>query len=130
MRNSEVDQAAWRAHVEDLRRKNAENPEPIIDGPKIRSPKPSPIDMAPNFSGDVVRKRNGKNRAVPVVLQTGFTETADPTNEFQANDSKGNLKRLTPIEEEARQSTEGYVDPLVARKAQRQRFAIKNNTAK
>ncbi len=85
-------------------------------------------DMAPGASGTVIRKRRGVPRTIPVVLQSGFDEKTEPADQHQAANYKGDLKRLTPIEEELRQSTEGHIDPQVADKARKQRFAVSANS--
>lgn len=80
-------------------------------------------DMAPKFGGSVRRRRHGVERSVPIVAQGAFDEKGDMTVVFQANTTEG-LKPLQPIEEMIRQSTEGFIDPTVARKALRQQAAI------
>lgn len=93
-------------------------PKPIADAKK------PPSDMAPNYSGNVVRRFGGRTRTVPIVAQS----TLEGSVEFQANTSSG-PKRLQPIEELARQIVEtgGHANPELVTNARKQRLAIKRN---
>jgi len=86
-------------------------------------------DAAPTFAGSVLRVRGGRKRSTPVVAQKGFDLEGDPLVEFQTL-TDGRLKRLTPIEEEVRQSTQGFIDPETSKKATQQRKAIERKSAR
>lgn len=86
----------------------------------------TPTDAAPNYGGTVFRSRGGEIRSTPIAAQSGFDEDGLPTVEFQANTGR-KLKRLTPIEEEGRQSTQGFIPPETVRRANMQRHAINKN---
>ena len=89
----------------------------------------TPTDAAPNYGGTVFRSRGGETRSTPIVAQSGFDLEGEPTIEFQTNTSR-KLRRLTPIEEEGRQSTQGFIPPETVRRANRQRHAINKNNVR
>ena len=88
-----------------------------------------PTDTAPNYGGTVFRSRGGEIRSTPIVAQSGFDDGGEPIVKFQTN-TGGTLKSLTPIEEEGRQSTQGFIPPETARTANSQRRAINTNNAR
>ena len=89
----------------------------------------TPTDAAPNYGGTVFRSRGGEIRSTEIVAQSGFDDGGEPIVEFQTN-TGGTLKRLTPIEEEGRQSSQGFIPPETARTANSQRRAINTNNAR
>lgn len=95
---------------------------------KIDNPDTS-TDAAPNYGGTVFRSRGGQIRSTPVVAQSTFNEEGELSVEFETN-TGGKLQRLTPIEEEGRQSTQGFILPETVRKADSQRHAINTNKAR
>lgn len=86
-------------------------------------------DRPPKFGGTVERVRGGKRRSTQIVAQAGFDLEGEPTVEFQTN-TGGQLKSLTPIEEEVRQSTQGFIDPQTSKAATKQRKAIERKYAR
>ena len=89
----------------------------------------TPTDAAPNYGGTVIRSRGGEIRSTPIVAQSGFDLEGEPTIEFQTNTGR-KLKSLTPIEEEGRQSTQGFIDPETTRRVRTQRQAIRRNNGR
>ena len=88
-----------------------------------------PTDTAPNYGGTVFRSRGGEIRSTPIVAQSGFDLEGESTIEFQTITGR-KLKRLTPIEEESRQSTQGFIDPETTRRVRTQRQAISRNNVR
>lgn len=89
----------------------------------------TPTDAAPNFGGTVIRSRGGEIRSTPIVAQSGFDLEGESTIELQTNTGR-KLKRLTPIEEEGRQSAQGFIDPETTRRVRAQNQAINRNNAR
>ena len=88
-----------------------------------------PTDIAPNYGGTVFRSRGSKIRSTPIVAQSGFDVEGERIVKFQTN-TGGTLTNLTPIEEEGRQSTQGFMPPETTRRANRQRHAINTKNAR
>ncbi|HLA04181.1 MAG TPA: hypothetical protein VJ065_03025 [Patescibacteria group bacterium] len=88
----------------------------------------TPTDAAPNYGGTVFRSRGGEIRSTEIVAQSGFDDEGESIVKFQTN-TGGTLKSLTPIEEEGRQSTHGFIPPETTRRAIRQKHAINTNNA-
>ncbi len=86
-------------------------------------------DGPPKFGGTVERVRGGRPRSTRVVAQAGFDLDGEPTVQFQAL-SAGQLKPLAPIEEEVRQSTQGFIDTKTSTAAARQRKAIERKSGR
>lgn len=86
-------------------------------------------DSPPKFGGTVERVRGGKPRSTRIVAQAGFDLEGEPAVEFQTN-TRGRLKKLTPMEEEVRQSTQGFIDPQTSKAATKQRKAIERKYAR
>ena len=133
MRNSEAEQAAWKAHVEELKKQTAKDPEPIINGPKIASPRSGPVDRDPLFGGTVLRQRKNRPPAKKrIVSQTRFDEDGNMAKRVpQAANAKGKLNQITPIETEANIKPEDQIDPDEnAIKARQQHHIIADYYAK
>jgi len=86
-------------------------------------------DVAPKGGGFVKRIHHGRPVMTPVVAQSAFDAEGNKTVEFKVN-TGGELKPLTPIEEEARQASEGFSDPQTAQSARRQKYAIKRKSGR
>lgn len=120
---------SWGEHVAKLRAENAVNPEPIVDGPKIRKPRAGPADMDPINGGTVLRKHQGKLIPTPIASQTQFDEQGELRETVQqAANYRGVLKELTPIEKQAQDAARGRINPANDAKAQRMRRAIATNS--
>lgn len=118
----------WTEHVARIKREAPLDPEAQIRKRKTPQPRPLSADMAPDASGNVVRKHLGKPTATPIVGQ--YTLEGEGDIQYQAVDSKGVLKKLTPLEEVIRQSIEGRQEPAVLKAANRQLHAIRRSIAR
>jgi len=84
-------------------------------------------DVAPKGGGLVKRRHQGRDVMTPVVVQRAFDEEGNQTARFLVN-TGGKLQPLTPIEEELREASEGFISPQTVGNARRQRYAIKRNS--
>lgn len=118
----------WPEHLERIKREAPLDQEAQIKRRKTPKPRPRSADMAQDAAGNVVRKHLGISTATPVVGQ--YTLEGEGDIQHQAVDSKGVLRKLTPVEEAARQAAEGKQEPAVLRAADRQLRAISRSITK